>query len=80
MRTLVQRVVVTFVSAFFLTATGALAGYLLGRAVVLRQAEARLDRYANRILLESISSSAESRRNPGDDEFLALRLLFRTRD
>ena len=61
MRTLVQRVVVTFVSAMFLAAAGALAGYLLGHAVVLRQAEARLDSYANRILLESITSSAESR-------------------
>ena len=61
MRTLVQRVVVTLVSTIFLAASGALAGYLLGHAVVLRQAEARLDTYANRILLESITSSAESR-------------------
>src|SRR5579863_3512809 len=61
MRTLVQRVVVTFVSALFLAAAGGLTGYLLGRAFVLRQAESRLDAYANRILLESITSSAESR-------------------
>jgi sensor c-di-GMP phosphodiesterase-like protein len=61
MRTLVQRVVVTLVSAIFLSAAGALAGYLLGHAVVLRQAETRLDAYANRILMEAIKSSAESR-------------------
>jgi sensor c-di-GMP phosphodiesterase-like protein len=61
MRTLVQRVVVTLVSTIFLAAAGALAGYLLGHAVVLRQAEARLDAYANRILMEGITSSAESR-------------------
>ena len=61
MRTLVQRVVVTFVSALFLAAAGGLAGYLVGQDIALRQAEARLDNYANRILLESITSSAESR-------------------
>ncbi len=61
MRTLVQRVVVTLVSTLFLAAAGGLAGYMLGHAVVLRQAEARLDTYANRILLEGITSSAESR-------------------
>jgi sensor c-di-GMP phosphodiesterase-like protein len=61
MRTLVQRVVVTLVSTVCLATAGALGGYLLGRAVVVRQAEARLDTYANRILLEAITSSAESR-------------------
>jgi sensor c-di-GMP phosphodiesterase-like protein len=61
MRTLVQRVVVTLVSTILLAAAGGLAGYVLGHAVVLRQAEARLDRYANRILLEGITSSTESR-------------------
>jgi sensor c-di-GMP phosphodiesterase-like protein len=61
MRTLVQRVIVTLVSTIFLAAAGALGGYLLGHAVVLRQAEARLDAYANRILMEGITSSAESR-------------------
>ena len=40
---------------------GALGGYLLGHTFALRQAEARLDRFANRILLESVTSSAESR-------------------
>jgi sensor c-di-GMP phosphodiesterase-like protein len=61
MRTLVQRVVVTLVSTILLAAAGGLAGYLLGHVVVLRQAEARLDAYANRILLKGITSSAESR-------------------
>ena len=61
MRTLVQRVVVTLVSTILLASVGGLTGYLLGHAVVLRQAETRLDTYANRILLEGITSSAESR-------------------
>jgi sensor c-di-GMP phosphodiesterase-like protein len=61
MRTLVQRVVVTLVSTICLATAGAMGGYLLGHAVVVRQAEARLDTYANRTLLEAITSSAESR-------------------
>jgi len=61
MRTLFQRVVVTIVSSLFLAAAGGLGGYVLGRAVALRQAETRLDRYANRILLEGVTSTAESR-------------------
>jgi sensor c-di-GMP phosphodiesterase-like protein len=61
MRTLVQRVVVTIVSALFLAAAGALGGHVIGRAFALQQAEARLDHFANRILLESVTSSAESR-------------------
>ncbi len=61
MRTLIQRVIVTFVSTIFLAAAGALCGYLLGHALALRQVEARLDHFANRILLESVTSSAESR-------------------
>ena len=61
MRTLVQRVVVTILSTVFLAAAGALGGYILGRAFALRQAGARLDFYANRILLEGVTSSSESR-------------------
>jgi sensor c-di-GMP phosphodiesterase-like protein len=61
MRTFVQRVVITIVSAIFLAGAGALGGYLLGHALGLRHAEARLDAYANRILLESVKSTAESR-------------------
>ena len=60
MRTLVQRVVVTILSTIFLAAAGALGGYMLGRAFALRQAEARLDFDANRILLEDVTSSSES--------------------
>ncbi len=61
MRTFFQRVIVTFVSTMFLAGAGALGGYLLGHTFALRQAEARLDRFANRILLESVTSTAESR-------------------
>ncbi len=60
MRTLVQRVVVTILSTIFLAAAGALGGYILGRAFALRQAGARLDFDANRILLEGVTSSSES--------------------
>ena len=61
MRTLFQRTVVTVLSMVFVAAVGTLGGYLLGRAIVLRQAESRLDQYANRILNEGATSTAESR-------------------
>jgi sensor c-di-GMP phosphodiesterase-like protein len=61
MRTFVQRVVVTIASAIFLSAAGTVGGFLLGHAFALRHAEARLDSYANRILLEGVTSSSESR-------------------
>ncbi len=61
MRTIIQRVVVTIVSTTFLAALGALGGYLLGHTFALRHAEAQLDHYANRILLEDVTSSAEAR-------------------
>lgn len=61
MRTLFQRVLVTFVSAVVLAGAGALGGYLLGHAYALRQAQYRLDQYANRVLLETVTSTAESR-------------------
>jgi len=61
MRTLVQRVVVTIVSTILLAALGASGGYLLGHTFALRHAEAQLDHYANRILLEGVTSTAESR-------------------
>lgn len=60
MRTLFQRVLITLLSLLLLAASGALAGYMLGRAFSLRQAEDRLDQYANQILLEGVSSTAES--------------------
>ena len=61
MRTLYQRVLVTLMSTIVLAAAGGLGGYLLGRAYAIRQAESRLDQYANRILLETIASTSESR-------------------
>src|SRR5258708_3003814 len=61
MRTLVQRVVVTIVSTILLAALGGLGGFLLGHTFALRHADAQLNQYANRILLESVTSSAESR-------------------
>jgi len=61
MRTLFQRVIVTIVSTILLAAAGAGGGYLLGHSYALRQSEYRLDQYANRILLETITSTAESR-------------------
>jgi sensor c-di-GMP phosphodiesterase-like protein len=61
MRTVFQRVLVIVLSMLALAASGLVGGYLLGRSVSLGQAEARLDGYANRILLESVTSTAESR-------------------
>ena len=61
MRTLFQRVLVTFISAVVLAGAGALGGYLLGNAYSLGQAEYRLDQYANRVLIETVTSTAESR-------------------
>lgn len=61
MRTLYERVLVTLLSSLILAVSGAMCGYLLGHAFSLRQTEARLDQYANRILLEGVTSTAESR-------------------
>ena len=61
MRTLYQRVIVAIVSTMVLATAGALGGYVLGHAYALRQAELRLDQYANRILLATIASTSESR-------------------
>ena len=61
MRTLVQRVVVTLVSTVVLSAAGIVGGSILGRAFALRHAEARLNTYADRILLEGVTSSTEAR-------------------
>jgi sensor c-di-GMP phosphodiesterase-like protein len=61
MRTLVQRVVVTIVSTILLAALGGLSGILLGHSFALNQVKDRLDHYANRLLLESVTSTAESR-------------------
>ncbi|WP_109489169.1 EAL domain-containing protein [Occallatibacter savannae] len=61
MRTLFQRVVVAIVSTIVVATAGALGGYVLGHAYALRQTESRLDQYANRVLLETIASTSESR-------------------
>jgi len=61
MRTLYQRVLVTLVSAVILATAGAIGGYLLGHSYALRQAELRLDQFANRVLTETVTSAAESR-------------------
>ena len=61
MRTLVQRVVVTIVSTILLAVFGGVGGILLGNSFALSQVTERLDHYANRILLESVTSTAESR-------------------
>jgi sensor c-di-GMP phosphodiesterase-like protein len=61
MRTLYQRVLVTLASTALLAAVGVLGGFLFGHAYALRQAELRLDQYADRILLETEASTYESR-------------------
>jgi sensor c-di-GMP phosphodiesterase-like protein len=61
MRTLLQRTVVTLASTVMLATFGIVGGFELGRAIALRQAESRLDQYANRILTEAATSAAESR-------------------
>src|SRR3569833_275203 len=59
--TLFQRVFVALVSTIVLATAGALGGYVLGHSYALRQAESRLDQYANRILFATIASTSESR-------------------
>ncbi|MFZ0745095.1 MAG: EAL domain-containing protein [Terracidiphilus sp.] len=61
MRTPQPRVMVVLLATAIGAIGGVLAGYWLGRAIVLRQAEARLDQYAVRILTEGNSSTSESR-------------------
>jgi len=61
MGTLLQRTVVTAASTVVLAGVGVLGGYFLGRSIVLRQVETRLDQYASRILSDAAASTAESR-------------------
>lgn len=61
MRTLYQRVLVTFASTVLLAVAGTLGGFLFGHAYALRQAALRLDQYANRILVKTEASTSESR-------------------
>jgi len=61
MRTLQQRVLVALLATAIGVAGGALAGLYLGRAIVLRQVEGRLDQYVARIRTEGETATAESR-------------------
>jgi sensor c-di-GMP phosphodiesterase-like protein len=61
MRTVFQRVIVAIVSTIVVATAGALGGYVLGHTYALRQTGSRLDQYANRVLLETIASTSESR-------------------
>jgi sensor c-di-GMP phosphodiesterase-like protein len=55
------RILVTLLATGFGAACGALAGYQLGCAIALRQTQARLDQFAQRIMNEGQTSTAESR-------------------
>ena len=56
-----QRILFTLFSTILLAAVGTLGGFLLGRAISLRQAESRLEQYATRILDEAKTSTTEAR-------------------
>jgi len=62
MRTFRQRVWVTALLIACGLAAGGVAGYLLGRMLILRQSEARLEQYAIRIIQEGERSTVESRK------------------
>ncbi len=57
-----QRFLIALLAVAIGSAGGALAGYRLGRGIVLRQFEGRLDQQVTRILAEGESSKAESRK------------------
>ena len=61
MRTFRQRVWVSVLVIVCGLGAGAFAGYFLGRALILKQAEARLEQYAIRIVEATERSTAESR-------------------
>jgi sensor c-di-GMP phosphodiesterase-like protein len=61
MRTLRQRVLVTLAATVVAAAVGALAGFLLGRALTLHHEVAKLDQYATRIRREAETSASEAR-------------------
>ena len=56
------------------------ADYLLGHSFALNQVEDRLDHYANRILLETVTSSAESRAILATMNSSTYYVLFRRRN
>lgn len=61
MRTFRRRVWVAVLATGCGTAVGVLAGYMLGRALMLGQGEARLEQYATRIISSEERSKSESR-------------------
>jgi sensor c-di-GMP phosphodiesterase-like protein len=62
MRTFRQRVWVAFLATAFGAVAGGLAGYLVGRALTLRQTQATLEKYATRLIDEGQKSTGESRK------------------
>jgi sensor c-di-GMP phosphodiesterase-like protein len=61
MRNLNQRVFMTVTATILVAACGTLAGFLVGRAILLRVAESKLLQFASLIQRESEASSSESR-------------------
>ena len=57
-----QRTWVALLAILLGTAGGALAGYLLGRVITLKQAEARLEQLAGRVIDEGQNATVESRK------------------
>jgi sensor c-di-GMP phosphodiesterase-like protein len=62
MRTIRQRVWVALLAITLGLGGGALEGYLLGRLITLKQAEARLEQFAVRVINEGQNSTNESRK------------------
>ncbi|MGO9438798.1 MAG: EAL domain-containing protein [Terracidiphilus sp.] len=62
MRTFRQRAWVALLATTGGLAAGGFAGYVLGRVITLRQAQARLEQYATRIIDEGQKSTVESRK------------------
>jgi sensor c-di-GMP phosphodiesterase-like protein len=56
-----RRLIIFFVACVVMAAVGALGGYLLGRAIAVRQARLRLEDYATRILMQNEAAARESR-------------------
>src|SRR5579863_7619882 len=62
MRTFRQRVWVSTLVVACGLAAGGFAGYVLGRALTLKQSEGRLEQYASRVIDEGEKSTVESRK------------------
>jgi sensor c-di-GMP phosphodiesterase-like protein len=57
-----QRIWIALIATSLGTAVGAVAGYMLGRTITLKQAEARLEQFATRVIDEGQNSTVESRK------------------